>query len=113
MGICSHKEIDVIGQFTAIKLNDQLVAAGLPIHGVSIGNPDDKSTWRVDYKDEATNEHALIATQIITDFDENNIPDPKSEVELLREEVAQLRSTQESMQSSMELATKSMKKGKK
>lgn len=34
------------------------VAAVSPIHGVAIGIADDKNTWRVDFRDEATESSA-------------------------------------------------------
>ena len=47
---------------------DQLIKAVCPIHGVSFDKLDDKSTWRVDYKDEATSEQKDKAKEIINKF---------------------------------------------
>jgi hypothetical protein len=71
----------MIGKFTALKLNDQIVAAGIPIDGVSIGKPNNKLTWRIDFKPEATKEQKIQAQQILADFDKSKIPDPVSELE--------------------------------
>lgn len=40
-----------------------------PISGVSIGNIQDKSTWKVHFKDNATEEHIKYAMEIISLFD--------------------------------------------
>ena len=80
----------MIGKFTALKLNDQIVAAGIPIDGVSIGKLNDKSTWRIDFKDEANKAQRVYALQILADFDESQIPDPVSEIDVLKAKVAAL-----------------------
>lgn len=43
--------------------------AGIPIIGVSIGQPDDRTTWRVDFAAEATPEHRAAADALIATFD--------------------------------------------
>lgn len=45
------------------------VAAVAPIHGISIGSGGDKSTWRVDFAPEATDEQKAQAAQIVAAFD--------------------------------------------
>ena len=50
-------------------LHTQLTAAGIPIHGISIGRKDDKATWRVDFAPEATDEQKAQAAQIVAAFD--------------------------------------------
>jgi len=40
------------------------IAAVCPIHGVSIGRADDKSTWRIDYDPEATTEQRSAAETV-------------------------------------------------
>lgn len=45
------------------------IAAVAPIIGVTIGDPDDKVTWIVDYLPEATTEQRSAAQQIIDQFD--------------------------------------------
>ena len=52
-------------------LNDlqRAVAAVCPIHGISIGRKDDRSTWRVDFAPEATDEQKAQAAQIVAAFD--------------------------------------------
>ena len=48
---------------------DAAIRAVCPIHGVSIGKKDDKSTWRIDFKDEATTEQGASAQAVIDAFD--------------------------------------------
>ena len=50
-------------------LHTQLTAAGIPVHGISIGRKDDKATWRVDFAPEATDEQKAQAAQIVAAFD--------------------------------------------
>ncbi len=38
------------------------------IHGVSIGHADDKSTWRIDFKDEATQEQKNLAMSMLAAY---------------------------------------------
>lgn len=44
------------------------IAAVCPIHGVSIGRKDDKSTWRIDFKEEATPAQRAAAAQVVAQF---------------------------------------------
>lgn len=44
------------------------IAAVAPINGISIGNEDDKATWRIDFKEEATDAQKLAAENIISGF---------------------------------------------
>lgn len=53
----------IAAQFTAA------VAAVCPIHGVSVGRSNDKATWRIDFKDEATAEQRAAAQAVIDAFD--------------------------------------------
>lgn len=46
----------------------EAVTAVCPIDGVSIGRKDDKSTWRVDFKDEATAEQRAAARAVVDTF---------------------------------------------
>lgn len=50
-------------------LHAQLTAAGIPVSGISIGRNDDRSTWRVDFAPEATDEQKAQAAQIVAAFD--------------------------------------------
>jgi hypothetical protein len=50
------------------QLHDQIAAAA-PIDGVAIGRWDDKTTWRVDYTPEATDEQKTAAQAVVTAFD--------------------------------------------
>ena len=42
------------------------------IYGVSIGKPNDKSTWRIDFADEATAEQRQAAQDVVDAFDYPN-----------------------------------------
>ena len=44
------------------------VASVCPIYGVSIGRADDKTTWRIDFKDEATSEQRAAAAATVAAF---------------------------------------------
>ena len=47
---------------------DKAVKAVAPIHGVSIGKKNVKSTWRIDFKDEATQAEKDAAQLVIDNF---------------------------------------------
>lgn len=40
-----------------------------PIHGVSVGRKSDKSTWRIDFKNEATTAQREAALAVLANFD--------------------------------------------
>jgi hypothetical protein len=48
---------------------DTALRAVAPISGVSIGRPDDKSSWRVDFLPQATQAQRDAATSVIASFD--------------------------------------------
>lgn len=50
-------------------LHTQLTTAGIPVNGISIGRKNDRSTWRVDFAPEATDEQKAQAAQIVAAFD--------------------------------------------
>ena len=50
-------------------LHTQLTAASIPVVGISIGRKDDRSTWRIDFAPEATDEQKAQAAQIVAAFD--------------------------------------------
>lgn len=52
----------------ADKLSTALSAVA-PVNGVSIGRRDDKSTWRIDFRSEATDEHKSAAQAVLAAFD--------------------------------------------
>ena len=55
---------------------DRTLRVVCPIHGISIGRWEDKETWRIDYKPEATQAQKDAASAIITTFDPSQkIPD--------------------------------------
>ena len=58
---------------------DAAIKAVCPIHGVSIGRKDDKQTWRVDFKDEATAQQRAQASNVVINFDAvaAEQPDPR------------------------------------
>lgn len=45
------------------------VASVSPIDGVAIGRQDDKSTWRIDFKPEATASERMLAQDVLDAFD--------------------------------------------
>jgi len=47
---------------------DQAVKAVCPIDGVSIGRPDDKTTWRIDFRPEATKAQQQAAQTVVDTF---------------------------------------------
>lgn len=53
----------------AATILDRTIKAVCPIHGVSVGRVDDKSTWRVDFADEATPEQCAAATKVLDGMD--------------------------------------------
>ncbi len=50
-----------------IQLHEAIEAVA-PIDGISIGDWDDKSTWRIDFKPEATNEQRVAAESVLIDW---------------------------------------------
>jgi hypothetical protein len=51
-----------------IKNLDSAIKAVCPIHGVSVGNPDDKQTWRIDFAEESTQPQRESAMQVMAAF---------------------------------------------
>jgi hypothetical protein len=49
---------------------DRAIKVVCPIHGVSIGRKDDRSTWRIDFKAEATPAQRAAAETVLADYDE-------------------------------------------
>ena len=47
-----------------------------PIYGVSIGRRDDRSTWRIDFKEEATIQNRRDAVTVLNEFDPAEPPEP-------------------------------------
>ena len=80
--------------FIAIKLTNKLDSAGIPVHGVSIGRVNDKKTWRIDFKDEASLAQRSYAKQILDDYDDTKIPDPVSEFDQLKARIKELEDKQ-------------------
>lgn len=54
---------------TAARLDQALKAASIEIFGVSLGDINNKETWRVDYKPGATTAMEKKAEEIIKDFE--------------------------------------------
>ena len=65
------------------------IKAVAPIDGVSAPDPADKSTWRVDFKDEATQQERDAAQGVVDAFDvaAAELPDPR--IALDEQEAAQ------------------------
>jgi len=61
-----------------MKLNKlhNAITAVCPIHGVSIGDETDKTTWTISFKDEATDEEKTAAQAIIDAVDVSILDDP-------------------------------------
>lgn len=60
----------------------QAVAAVAPIEGVAIGNPDDRSTWRVDFTPTASEDQRKAAMAVLTAFDLHAPPVPREVAQL-------------------------------
>jgi hypothetical protein len=56
-------------QFNLAGKLHEAIAAACPVHGVSIGRKDDKATWRIDFKDEATDAQRDAARAVLQGFD--------------------------------------------
>ena len=54
--------------FTAATLHNRIRNV-CPIHGVTIGQKNDKATWRIDFEEEATPQQRIAAQQVLDDFD--------------------------------------------
>lgn len=56
---------------------DAAIKVVCPIFGVSIGRPDDKSTWRIDFEAQATSQQRSAAQAVLAAFDPNapELPD--------------------------------------
>ena len=81
-------------KFDPAALHNEISGAGIPIHGISIVDFDDRNTWAVSFKDEATPEQIVQAQTIIDTFDESTIPkqvDLVAEITKLQEEIVLLK----------------------
>lgn len=58
---------------TARRLHEALAAAAIPIDGVSIGRDDDRLTWRIDFRPEATDEQRSVASRLLETFDPDDV----------------------------------------
>lgn len=62
----SHRHaIDKVKLNIAISLLHDDIAAACPIDGVSIGDPTDKSTWKLHFQESATDEQRKAALDIL------------------------------------------------
>lgn len=52
----------------------EAVAAVAPIHGVGVGHPGDKRTWRIDFRAEATKAQRTAARAVLDAFDWHAVP---------------------------------------
>lgn len=55
---------------------DEALRDVAPIHGVAIGKPDDKATWRIDFADDATAEDRAAAAALMAAFDPAGVKAP-------------------------------------
>lgn len=58
----------------AAALDRKLKTLGVPILGVSIKDPDNVSTWRIDYAPEATAQQRTYGDSLIAAFDKDAVP---------------------------------------
>lgn len=65
---------------------DQAIKAVCPIHGISFVNVDDKTTWLIDFKDEATNVQKELAQKLINDFVWDDVTQQKYDQDKLKNE---------------------------
>jgi hypothetical protein len=61
----------MLGDDLAKQVTDA-VALVAPIQGISIGTANDKTTWRIDFKPEATSAQRIAAQSVLDNF----VPDP-------------------------------------
>ena len=47
----------------------EAVSRVCPVHGVSLGRSDDKTTWRIDFRDDATEEQKTAAAAVLAAID--------------------------------------------
>ena len=62
---------------------DAAIKAVCPIHGVSIGRVNDKQTWRIDFRDEATAQERDAARAALDAFDVQAADAPPTASELI------------------------------
>lgn len=53
---------------------DAAIKAVCPIYGVSIGVDDDKTTWRIDFTEDATTDQQAAAQKVLDAFDPATVP---------------------------------------
>ena len=68
---------------------DSKISAVCPIFGVAIGRKDDKTTWRIDFKEEATSQQRAAAQQVLNDFDVAAKEEEERRKKLRREDIGQ------------------------
>jgi hypothetical protein len=73
-------------------LHEKIEAAGIPINGVSVGKSGDKSTWKIDFKAEATAQQKTQTAQIVAAFDPAvDAVASKTELQQAREDIEALK----------------------
>ncbi len=65
---------------TNIERLHELIASLAPIDSVSIGRWNDKETWRIDFKEEATDEQKQLAQTTLENFDPNYFTDDELKI---------------------------------
>jgi hypothetical protein len=55
---------------------DISIRAVCPIHGVVVGREDDRTTWRIDFKDEATAQQRAAGSAVLAAFDPSGAGKP-------------------------------------
>lgn len=69
---------------------DKSIAEVCPIVGVSIGNKDDKSTWRIDFKPEATQPERDAAQAVVDAFVWDETPLDQADVDKINKQLKAL-----------------------
>ena len=71
---------------------DAAIKAVCPIHGVSIGRKDDKQTWRIDFKDDATEPQKTAAQAVVDAFNvaAAEIPPDQADIDNIQKQLKAL-----------------------
>lgn len=69
---------------TPIEQLDAQLKAACQVHGVSIGRWDDRSTWRIFFKNEATKAQRIAAQEVLKSFVPEAVKAPVSEIDALK-----------------------------
>lgn len=62
---------------------DRAIKAVCPIHGISFGKLNDKLTWKIHYKDEASDEEKATAEKLLAEFEWNDEKEAEAKLDML------------------------------